>query len=246
MRDEIQNKKEIDLVKTSHSKIVDPLDFIELEPQQIAGALTQATTGAIASSIPVINKLFEWAERVDQASREKKLKILFNKYSTHFQSIDDAVSNLKLLTATRGGQTIFRKIIQIISKGPEDQEWINLLAVVLRRISGAEFEKYFESQMFILSQIDRLTSQALIILAQYDIWKDVTIQKTTTTSGQTMGDWAPQVTMFMRQKTGINNLEVGGRINHSFRELESSGMITLSGHRLKLTAIGLEIYRTLV
>ena len=237
-----QNSK---LIKKEKSEISDPLEKIELESQQIAGVLAEATTGSIASSIPVINKIFEWVERVDRASREEKLKTLLNEYANHFGSIDDAISKLKLLTATRGGQTIFRKVIQIVDKGAEDQEWIRLLATALRKVSDAEFEKYFDAQMFILSQIDRLSPQALILLSKYSIWREANIQSTTTTSGQTMGDWIPQATMFMRQKLGVNNLEVGARINHSFRELESTGMVDLKGHQLKLTAIGLEIHRVI-
>ena len=37
-------------------------------------------------------------------------------------------------------------------------------------------QKYFDSQMFTLSQIDRLSPQALIVLSKYDIWKEVEIQ----------------------------------------------------------------------
>lgn len=234
------------LAKKEEYKISDPLENIELESRQIAGVLAEATTGSIVSSIPVLNKMFEWMERVDQASREEKLKTLLAEYTGRFESVEDAISKLKLLAATRGGQTIFRKIIQIVDKGAEDKEWIRLLSIALRKVSETEFEKYFDAQMFVLSQIDRLSPQALILLSKYDIWKQANIQNTTTTSGQTMGDWIPQATMFMRQKIGVENLEVGARINHSFRELESTGMVDLKGHQLKLTAIGLEIHRVII
>jgi hypothetical protein len=241
--------KSLDISKGSQEKIPDPFADVDLGSQQLAGVLTDATVGTLKSAsgviVPGLNKLFEWTERLDQASREEKLKLLLNKYAENFKSVDDALSQLKTLTVTRGGQTLFRKIIQIVDKGAEDQEWIVLLATVLQKISEAEFEKYFEAQMFILSQIDRLSPQALIILSQYNIWRKVNIQGTTTASGKTAGDWAPQVTKFMRQHLEIENLEVGGRINHSFNELESANMLTLSGHQLKLTPIGLEIHRIL-
>ena len=247
MTDIQKNKKNQDgkLAKIETRSISDPLEEVGLDSQQIAGVLGKATTGSIASSIPGFNKIFEWIERVDQASREEKLKTLLVEYKEHFESFEDAISKLKLLTATRGGQTLFRKIIQIIDKGAEDQEWIRLIAITLKTTSKAEFEKYFDAQMFVLSQIDRLSPQALVLLSKYDVWKQANIQNTTTTSGQTMGDWIPQATMFMRQKIGIENLEVGARVNHSFRELESTGIVDLKGHQLKLTAIGLEIHRTI-
>lgn len=246
--EQINSKKENkdkQLMKSETHNISNPLEQEGLDSQQIAGVLVKATAGSVASSIPVFNKLFEWTERVNQASREEKLKTLLEKYSEHFNSLDEAISKLKLLTATRGGQTIFRKVIQIVDKGNEDQEWIRLLAIALRKLADTEFEKYFDAQIFILSQIDRLSPQALILLSEYDIWKQLNIHGTTTTSGQTVGDWIPQATKFMNQKKGIDNLEVGARINHSFRELESTGMVSLKGHQLKLTAVGLEIYRAI-
>lgn len=233
------------LAKKEAQDVSDPLEKVKLDSQQIAGALVKATVGSITSSTPVFKKFFEGIERFDQAKREYKLKILRKEYSERFDSLDEATSQIKLLVATRGGQTLFRKIIQIIDKGDEDQEWISLLAIALKKVSETEFEKYFDSQMFILSQIDRLSPQALILLSEYDIWKQVKIDGTTTTSGQTMGDWIPKATKFVIQKKGIDNLEVGARINHSFRELESTGMVDLKGHQLKLAAIGLEIHRAI-
>jgi len=241
-----EGEQEKKMPKNQERIVSNPLAKVELDPEQIIGVLGKATTGSVVSSIPGLNKIFEWVERVDQASREEKLKTLLIEYSGRFESFEDAISKLKLLTATRGGQTLFRKIIQIVDKGDEDQEWIRLLAITLKKVFETEFEKYFDAQMFVLSQIDRLSPQALILLSEYAIWKEVNIQSTTTTSGQTMGDWIPQVTMFMRQKKGIDNLEVGARVNHSFRELESTGMINLKGHQLKLTAIGLEIHRIII
>lgn len=225
--------------------IEDPLEKISLDSQQIAGVLVEAFKGSIISSVPGINKLFEWVERFDQGSREEKLKMLLTKYTERCNSFEDAISRLRLLTSTPGGQTIFRKVLQIVDKGAEDQEWIRLLAVTLERISDEDFNKYFDAQMFILSQIDRLSPQALIVLSKYDTWKEVRINSTSTSSHQTMGDWIPQVTQFMRTKLGIESLEVGVRINHSFRELESTGLVILKGHDLKLTAVGLEIYRVI-
>lgn len=235
-----ENKK---IIKKKEINVSDPLGEVRLDSQQIAGVLAEATGGSIASTIPGLNKVFEWMERVDQASREEKLKTLLTEYAGRFGSVDDAISKLKLLVATRGGQTIFRKIIQIVDKGAEDKEWICLLAIALQKVSEAEFDKYFDAQMFVLSQIDRLSPQALVLISKYDIWKQANIQNTTTTSGQTTGDWIPQVAMFTSKKLGVDYLEVGARINHSFRELESTGMVDLKGHQLELTAIGLEMHR---
>ncbi len=241
--DKLHKKSELTSSTLPTDRSSGPLDKIELSSQKIAGVLTTTILGSIVANVPIFGQIFEWIEKTDQASREEKLKILLTQYSSHFDSIDDALDKLKLLVATRGGQTLFRKIIQITDKGPEDHEWIKLLARVLKNIPNKEFEKYFEEEMYILSQIDRLSPQALILISKYDIWREVNIQGTTTTSGFTMGDWAPQVTRFLTTKMESAGLSVGGRINHSFGELESTSMLVLTGHQLKLTAIGLEIHR---
>lgn len=222
----------------------DCLGDINLSLSQTFDALKNATVGTVISNIPILNKMYEWMERVEQDTREKKLNILFNDFKSKFDSIDEAFSKLKTLVATRGGQTIFRKLVQIVDKGSEDQEWIDLLANVLKTLSESSIEKYFDDYEYLLAQIDRLTPHGLILLSKNNIWKEVNIQGTTTTSNQTMGgNWPDQATSFFMRKIGIVNLMMGGRINHTFRELESAGILTLSGHQLKLTAIGLEIYR---
>lgn len=241
-----ENNKSKKLLKKESNIDPDPLEKIKLNHRQMTGILTNAALETVVSSTPIIGKMYEWAERSNQASREEKLKILLIKYNSRFDSNEKAISNLKSLADSRGGQTIFRKIIQIVDKGQEDQEWIQLLAIALKKISETDFEKYFDAQMFILSQIDKLSPQSLILLSEYDIWRSAHIQGTTTTSGKTMGDWIPQVTMLMRRSKGIDNLEAGARIGHSFRELETAGLIELRGHELKLTAIGIEINRAII
>lgn len=222
-----------------------PLEQIILSPQEVGNVVVSATTRTFISSIPGYGKILEWTERVEQESREIKLQVLFREYSSKFETIEEALSRLQILHTTLGGQTVFRKIIQIISKGEENQEWITLLARVLKSVSEPELEKHFEERVFVLSQIDRLSSQALLLLDKYEIWRQANIDGTTTTSGQTAGDWIPKATRFLMSKIGIHDLPLGARVNHSFHELESAGIVSLQGHQLKLTAIGLEIQRAI-
>ncbi|HVT75173.1 MAG TPA: hypothetical protein VHD69_02025 [Candidatus Paceibacterota bacterium] len=221
---------------------VDPLENIGLSAEQIKEVVQASGTNLIVKIIPALDKFLGWIDYADQKIREQKLNNLLNVFISKFESTDKALKQIGELFRNRAGIILFQKIIQIIDNSSADDEWLNILANVLKNISNDDFVKHFEAKDYVLAQISKLTPQALIIINKHDIWKQAHIQNTTTTSGQTAsGDWSEQITMFLRSKVGITDLHTGARINHSFRELESAGLIKLTGHELKFTAIGLEI-----
>ncbi|MFA6095380.1 MAG: hypothetical protein WC767_00880 [Candidatus Paceibacterota bacterium] len=221
---------------------IDPLKDIELTEEQIREVIQISGTNLVTKIIPGLGQFLGFIEYADQKIREQKLNNLLNVFISKFESADKALGQIGKLLSDRAGIVLFQKIIQIIDNGSADDEWLNILANVLRNISNEDFVKHFEAKDYVLSQISRLTPQALIIISKHNIWKQCQIQNTTTTSGQTAsGDWSEQITMFLRNKLGISDLHTGARINHSFRELESAGLVKLTGHELKFTAIGVEI-----
>ncbi len=227
------------------SEVIDPLEEIKLSDKEIRKAVTVATSGAIVSSVPILKKMFEWVERVNQATREQALRILLREYSQHFASIDDAISKLKLVVGTREGQTLFKKVVQVLSKS-DDEEWIKLLANILRNISSEDIESHFRNYEYVLAQIDRISPQSLIIISKYDIWKDAVISSTSTSSGHTVsGDWDSQVSNFLARKLGITAGAAILRIGHSFSELSGANLVLLSHDKVKLSLIGAEVYRSI-
>ncbi len=120
--------------------------------------------------------------RLDNALREQQLNNVLRQFAEQFTSIDDAVTRLQILTGTREGQVLFRKVIQILESGESDPDWTALLATILKNISDEKIATQFRQYEFLLSQIDKLSPQSLVVLSKYNIWKDALISGTTTTS----------------------------------------------------------------
>lgn len=243
---EESKKESLTKIKSTNSlPIALELEKIELPMKKAQEVLKDALTETVGSSMPIFGKILEFTERVNQGVREEKLNILFQEYSSHFESIDQSISNLSFLLVTRSGQILFQKVVQILDNNTEEES-IKVLANVLKNIKTEEIEKHFQEYSYTLSQIGRLTSQALIVLSKHYLWETVSITNTTTTSGQTVsGDWDEQAAWYLYNRRPVKNPNkmVVSRMSHSFRELHSAGIITLSGQLLKTTDIGREIYR---
>lgn len=243
----IQSSQVTPITKTESIEILDPLDAVEITEEQMTAAVMEATTstvaGTLASFIPPLGKLLEWSEKVDEGVKEQKLQTLLRKYNERFSSHDETIAKLKFLTATTSGKVLLSKVIRLVDN-MADGESIGLLANTLKNITDSEVEKKFEEHGYILSQIDRLTPQALVVLSKYEDWKTCSLSGTTTTSKHTVsGDWDSQVAVFLAGKLGITASDVKLRMAHSFWELESTGMIVLDGSFVKLEIIGAEVHR---
>lgn len=233
----------------STKKSDEPTDLIsknDLSTEQIRTIISASLVKGIAGAlIPGLRSVIGAVEAINQEIRAEKLNNVLRDFQNHFDSTDRALTQLKTLLSSRAGVVIFHKVVQIVDNGSSDGEWLGLLSKVLKKVSDSDFEKHFEKRAYVLSQIARLSPQALIILSNYPIWRDANIQGTTTTSGQTAGDWQPQVTSFLKAKLEVKDSEIVGRMNHSFEELHSTGMIKLEGHKMVLTPIGGEIQELL-
>src|SRR3989338_6530300 len=107
----MRNKKVIITEKqTSISSLSsNPFDRVELSNEKIREVITSVGAKAIATNIPIFNKLFSVIERVSQEVKEEKLKILLNQFQSHFDSMDQAWNQLRLLFASRSGLILFQK-----------------------------------------------------------------------------------------------------------------------------------------
>ncbi len=203
-----------------------------------------ALAGTVASQIPIVAQFFDFFQRIDDKLRQEKLNLLLQSFASRFARIEDAEAQLHKLFAERGAAILTRKLVQILDRGDTDEEWIDLLANVLKTLSEADIEKQFEEISYTLALIERLSPQAVILLGRFDQWRSVRLSGTTTTSGETVcGDWDGQVTKHL-QGTGIRaNTAKATRIAHAFRDLKSAGLVALDKERVILTPIGDEIFR---
>jgi hypothetical protein len=220
------------------------LDKVELNSKEVKDILIAASSGTAIEFLPGIRSILSWVDKVNRAEHERKVEKLFKEYASRVGDGERAVKELQTLTKTPGGQTLFRKIIQIVDNGVGDDEWIKLLADVLRSLCDVSIERYFDLTAYAISQIDRLSPQSLIILSKFDYWKTCHVQGTTTTSGETLsGDWDQQVAGHLARGLGITDSGQILRIKHSFKELERAGMIVPRGHVISPTTMGHDIYK---
>jgi hypothetical protein len=235
-------------VENESPKGLFPLD-VKLSDREVKDALLAATAGtAISAGLGVVGlgKIIEWKERLDQALRDQQLNKTLQQFVQRFSSVDDAVARLQILTGTREGQILFRKVIQILEGGESDPDWTALLANILKNVSDEKIVAQFRQYEFLLSQIDKLSPQSLVVLSKYQLWNMATISGTSTTSKHTVaGDWDSQISNFLARQIGTTDSSVILRIGHTFKELESAGMVFLSGSQVKLTIMGAEIYRVI-
>lgn len=221
----------------------DLVNQVDLPDDKIGEVLSKAGGKIIADNIPIFNKFFGAIEKVNSEIREEKLKILLSSFQSHFDSIDEAFAQFSKIFKNRAGIILFQKIIHILDQGDADEEWIDLLGNVLNSITADEVEKHFEEKSYILSQIARLSPQALLILSKGDNWGSVKFTGSTTMSNQTIvGDWDSQAAIFFASQVNITDEEVKLRISHTFRELESNGMIYVTPSKsLGCTQIGARV-----
>ena len=204
-------------------------------------ALVRSIFSTGAKAIPIIGTLVEIIQGVDDALREEKIELLMTSFAAKFESVEEAVGILKTLTTSKEGAVLLKKVIHVLDNGDVEEEWIKVLASVLKKVTESDLREHFREIAYVLSQIDRLTPQALIILSKFTNWSRVRLHGTTTTSQHTTcGDWEMQIVTHWTPE-----LDAGTRVRmaHSFRELLSAGMIKLNGERMALEPIGDELFR---
>lgn len=225
-------------------KEVDIFDQLELSGTEAVEVFVEASAGTLISSIPGVNKLLEWSERVSQGTKEKKLTMLLTQFAERCDSAEEAQARLAMVVGTTHGRILFHKVLQLSEKGSEDPEWVKLLANVLSNMSDSDIEAKFNEYEYALSQIDRLSVHAVVVLSRYEKWKGVSLSGSTTTSKHTvLGDWDSQAANFLAKNIGVTDSSIILRIGHSFLELERAGMVVLDGSQLKIDIIGAEVYR---
>lgn len=211
--------------------------------EQNREALKAAALKTLTGAVPVVKDLVAIVEKINTEVKEQKLNNLLLSYRDRFESLELAQEQFAFLMSSGEGVMLFHKIIQMVDNGTTDEDWIELMASVLKNISNSDIVEQFEEKRYLLSQIARLSPQALIVLNKGQYWGSAKFTGATTTSKQTMvGDWDVQVSEFFMRSAGIKEESVKIRIAHAFRELESTGMVYLTEDKsLGCTQIGARI-----
>lgn len=127
----------------------------------------------------IISTVINWNDSVNQNISEAKKMILLEQY---FNQTDEhllAIKQLQECITNPQGNTLFNKILRIVDDSPPDPELTSHLSKVLKKIiEDGNFEALFEKHKYALGQIERLTPQAITIIADYNSWPPIQLGTT--------------------------------------------------------------------
>lgn len=167
----------------------------------------------------VVNTILNWNDEVDADLREAKKEYLLAQYFARAEADSQAIGALKNFLTSAQGNTLFNKMLRILDDSPPDEELMRHLSVALRRIVDSEFSRLFEAHKYALSQIERLTPQALTILADERSWPLVGLGAHFASGSKVTSDWLVEFVGAYTRSKGISDQAMIGRVQHSVNEL---------------------------
>lgn len=212
-------------------KIEDKLDTIILsedEIQEISNKETSRTLfSAILESIGLggVVKVLETSEKIEEKINDRKKSYLMASYFSEVDNIEEEILKLKKFVSDPAGNTLFNKIVRIVNANHPNKEYITLLSKVLKRITNSDFQKLFSKHIYALNQIEKLTPQALIVLADFENWPEYTIGNYASRGGIISTEWTENFSEFYTHYKGITDDDIKRRIAHSIKELLRNDLI---------------------
>ncbi|MEJ9219376.1 hypothetical protein P4H46_14430 [Paenibacillus glucanolyticus] len=202
----------------------------ENESKEIVVTKTIRTiTDKVLGLLPIgeiITTILNWNDEIDQEMNEAKKTLLLEQYFNLTDKHEDTINKLKNMLTNPQGNVLFNKIIRILEDYPPDQELIHHLSTALRHIVLKEnFQSLFEQHKFALSQIERLTPQALSILADYNNYPVFELQNSITFGPKVTSDWNSHFVQTYCTKKNITDKDIRNRVSHSITELSTQGFI---------------------
>lgn len=191
----------------------------------------------------IVSEFLNWNESLDGDLREAKKEYLLAEYFEQNENNSLAISELKKFLSSPQGNTLFNKILRVLDDSPPDIELAKHLSLALQHIVKSDFYKLFEQHKYALSQIERLTPQALSILSDYRNWPILSIGSYSASGSKITSDWLMEFSQAYSTQKGINESEMQNRVRHSINELISVRFIEahLVGEKraqCKVTSVG--------
>jgi len=237
-------KKEKKIIKQTSNKI-DALDSVILSEEKIRKLVLKATSKEIIKLFPVAKHVLGVTSAIDQAIREEKVANFLNELKTQYDTLEEAQASIINLHKSREGLILYHKMVQILDNEIVDEEWIKLLAKALRYISNTNIEEQFTMHSYVLTQIDELSSQGLLLLSRYDVWRTIKFEGGTSMSKETIvGDKYDQLAQLFCNKMNMSDIDTRERVKHAFNDLESKGMFKLTKNKgVQLPPVGSEVLK---
>ncbi|KIL45771.1 hypothetical protein [Jeotgalibacillus soli] len=210
------------------------LDEIALSPEtekQIRNEHTKEVAKSKALSLlgtfgEVITTFLEWNDGVNKDITEAKKSLLLAHY---MDKVDDhrlSIDKLKEFLVNPQGNTLFNKILRILDDSPPDGDLIEHLSSALKFIINNEsFSKLFDIHKFSLSQIERLSPQALSVLSDYKNFPIFKKFEMVQEGNKVKEEYHHELAKAYCHTKGIKEELIINRVGYSFFELKRAGFI---------------------
>lgn len=209
------------------------LDKIELSKKESKEIVVEKTIKTIVDKTlgafpmgDLISTLLNWTDEVDQEITAAKQAVLMEQYFNKTDRHESSINNLKHFLTHPQGNVLFNKILRILDDYPPDHKLIEHLSSTLKYMVDKEnFSQLFEQHKFALSQIEKLTPQALTVLSDYISYPPFELGGYTSMGAKISSDWN---TDFVRTYCLGKNITEPGTVNrvaHSITELQTQGFI---------------------
>ena len=179
-------------------------------------------------------------ERIKQVNVLKELRILLHQNESR-------ISDITNLLNSGIGFLLFSKIALLVRNSePEDDEYFpifsKLLARCLLNISKQNFEILFSKIHYLVSRIEKLSSQALLVLSENRDWPTIGLGGTTMNDVTLSGHWESDFARAYLESKEIADKDMIARVINVMKELEIGGYVKVSPEkRIVLTEIGKEV-----
>ncbi len=213
------------LVQNKNDNFTAKFDNIILPEEEIKDIKRDELSKGILATIldslglGIASKAYEIADKVQERIKETKIAYLLSDYFTDLENMKDKISKFEKFVTDPIGNTIFSKVIRVINTNPPNKEYIKILSKVLKHITNSDFQNLFSKHNYVLSEIEQLTPQALIILSDYRNWPEFEIGNYSSRDGVITSLWIEEFVMHYCSHLKISEDELSRRISHSTKEL---------------------------
>lgn len=191
----------------------------------------------------IVSEIINWNESVDEDLKEAKKEYLLAQYFDKNDQNEKALLQLKEFLSSPQGNTLFNKILRILDDSPPDMELANHLSSALQHVVSNSFHQLFEQHKYALSQIEKLTPQALTILSDHRSWPLIKLGSYSANGTKVSSDWLLEFTDAYCQAKLVRDAGMITRVRHSINELISTRLIEAhltgqNGARCTVTQVG--------
>jgi hypothetical protein len=221
----------VSTIKRQEDDIEDILSEIPI-PENKLDEITHLETaktmrGAIFTLLGIdsLTKLIDQGERIKEAQQEWKRGKLLQFIMHEEASLREKQQQFEKLVTDPQGNILYNKVIRLLDDEPPNAHYIKLLANTLKKIRGSDFNTRFSEHSYVLNQIEKLTTQALLLLSDYSNWPEFIIGSYRSDGEFLDSSWVNEFLLYYAPQRGIKDKTIIERMAHSFLELEQNEMI---------------------